>query len=164
MFACAYVPLVEDERREPAADDEQERDRAAGEADEAGDHEPFDDAQAPEVLLDPLQLQVQVMPVEVDVLVQRVEGGDLLVRAGGEHAQPARLEERQVAEAPVLPERERQDGGSEPGEDERRTGRTAPVGQPEQHAGQEDRFAGLIAIAVPAASPHRERRSCRGAR
>ena len=76
--------LDDDERGKPTADDQQHCQRSAREPDEPGDDDPLDDPGAPEVLLDPEQIVVQVPPVEVDVLLdggERVERHELLLSA-----------------------------------------------------------------------------------
>ena len=68
MLACGYVAFARTKAANhppttsPAVSDRPE------DPDQTGDDEPLDDAQAPEVLPDREQVEVELMPVEVDVV------------------------------------------------------------------------------------------------
>ncbi len=135
--------LRHDEGGEPAADDEKRRQRAAGQADEAGNDEPLDDAQAPEVLLDREQIQVEPVPVELDVVVQWVVGQELLVHAGGESLRACGVEERQVPETAVFPERKRDERRRDARHEEGGADNAAAVEEAEREPAEERRASRL---------------------
>ena len=95
------------------------------------------------MLLEREQVEVQLVPVELDVVVQGVESHELRSRAGCEPRCALPLKERQVAETPVLPERQRDDRGRDACDEVRGAGDPAAVEETEHEAAQERRACGL---------------------
>src|SRR4029079_9412579 len=109
--------------------------------DEAGDHEPDDQAAAPEMLSELIDVVGEVRPVELVVVLAEAQAAERRPRgeAVTREAAGALREHREMPEAPLLPDRERDDRGREAGEHRAGELEAAAVCKREHRTGQEQR-------------------------